>query len=715
MTIWNLESENQLLPCRRNLFAFISLLIIILSIYSNTFDASFHFDDWANIQTNKALFLEKLSWANVTKTFFANPMEEGKFYRPVACFSLALNYYFGRTDVFGYHLVNILIHIATAIFLFLFIYYTLNLPLLSSRYGSKSYFIAFLATVLWAINPVHTQAITYIVQRMASLAAMFYIVAMYCYLKGRTSKKTKTKLFFYFLCIISGILSVGSKENAVMLPISIFLFDLLVVQGVTKDNLKRSAYVFCVLVFVPLSFAVILKGAQLFDFRNLSTMFESSRPFTMLERVLTEPRIILFYVSQLLYPMPGRLNICHDISVSKSLIDPATTLIAILIILLLLGVCIKMSTKMPLISFCVIFFFLNHLIEGSIFPLELIFEHRNYLPSFFLFLPLAILLVKGIEHYKERQFMRGAIIVFTVLVIVGYSHSTFIRNFAWKNDETLWTDAISKAPELSRPYHNLGNYYFTKLNLVNKALPMFMEAKSKKIAFNKLEPYELYYNIGTAYILLEKFEKAIKYLKLTTSNYPSFAPAHNNLGFLFLQKGLLDQAEHEFNQALIYSKGNVQAYKNLSNVMSKKDETEKAVKYLEKALELNPKDINALASLGYFSLTTGKNRKSVYFFEEALRVRPDNFAAHLFLAEACLNLGMEAKAETHIETFSKKGKGNQLAFYIKGMSNEDHQAKNKRLFRQEVLMRLAKRYKNTATGLNRLAQKLENGRYPKDL
>jgi protein O-mannosyl-transferase len=177
--------------CRKVVFAFLSLAIILLAVYGNSFNCSWHFDDEPNITENPNLHMTKLTWEQVNKALKSDRNNPHFFYRPVACLSFALNHYFGGLDVFGYHLVNLMIHFLSSVFLFLFIFNTLHLPSLRERYSSNAYAIALLATVLWAINPIQTQAVTYIVQRMASLAAMFYILSMYFYLKARTADQAR--------------------------------------------------------------------------------------------------------------------------------------------------------------------------------------------------------------------------------------------------------------------------------------------------------------------------------------------------------------------------------------------------------------------------------------------------------------------------------------------------------------------------------------------
>ena len=208
---------------------FALLFILILLTYSNTFRASWHFDDIANINKNPRIKINNLQPATLYQTFIAS--RDGglylgkKVYRPVACLTLALNWYVGQDNVFGYHVVNICIHMITAFLLFLTILCLFRTPRLKGEYSGSEYFIALLAATLWAINPIQTQAVTYIVQRMASLAAMFYILSIYFYLRGRLSDFRKNQVLLYFFCGISFLLAIGSKENAVTLPLALIVLE----------------------------------------------------------------------------------------------------------------------------------------------------------------------------------------------------------------------------------------------------------------------------------------------------------------------------------------------------------------------------------------------------------------------------------------------------------------------------------------------------------
>jgi hypothetical protein len=212
-------------------FAFLSLLIILLATYSNSFYGEWHFDDYANIVDNTYVKIKPFSWLEIKHCIYGYSHERPS--RPLSYLSFALNYKFGGMDVFGFHAVNFIIHYLASVFLFLFIFNTLKLPRLKDRYENIAYPMALLATFFWALNPVLVTSVTYVVQRMASMAGLFYVMSMYFYLKARTSEKFPHSVLLYMLCVMAGLASVLTKENAVMLPVSILLFDLFLIQGIT--------------------------------------------------------------------------------------------------------------------------------------------------------------------------------------------------------------------------------------------------------------------------------------------------------------------------------------------------------------------------------------------------------------------------------------------------------------------------------------------------
>jgi len=650
MALLNMTNETSLIPCRRNIFAFVSLFLLILITYSNSFDASWHFDDENNILNNKPLHLTELNLPNIQKTFFANWNGNDKLYRPVACLSFALNYYFGGTEVHGYHLINLMIHFLSSIFLFLFVYHTLNLPILEAKYGPKSYFIALLSTALWAINPVQTQAVTYIVQRMTSMAGLFCIMAMYFYLKGRTTSAPKLlNSTHYFLCGVCGILALGSKENALMLPVVILIYDLFIVQGVTKKNLKKYSFFLLIAVIICVTLALIIAGPSILNPESLISGYQN-RGFTLWERLLTEPRVILFYISLLLHPMPDRLCLEHGITLSTGLTTPISTILSIVAVLLIICAAAAGSRRWPLISFCIIFFFLNHLIEASVFPLELIFEHRNYLPSMLFFVPLSILLSNGIQYFSKKRGLQAIFVLFVILILTGWGHSTYARNKVWTNDGILSFDCIEKYPDLARPHHNLARFYSRK-GLYEAAINEYRISLSRENMNNLAGKNWTYYNLGSIYQKLEKDEKAMNYYEQAQKYQPSFAPTHIRKGQIFLKKGHYEKAEAEFQKALQVQKQSPAALTNLGHLYLRTNQNEKAMAYLQQALGSSPQDPDIMRRLGLAYRLMNQPGKAFVLFKTSLEINPNNPFILLEIAQLYDEKGMVLKKEKALDRF----------------------------------------------------------------
>ncbi|MFC1532348.1 tetratricopeptide repeat protein [Thermodesulfobacteriota bacterium] len=564
MTAFISDSCFKLSPFRKNSFAIIAITITILTCYSNTFNASWHLDD-EKFLNQKQLHPTRLIWPEIKKIIL-----QDYFNRPVASLSLAINYYLGKDNVFGYHLINQSIHIITSFFLFLFIHNMLNLPSLRSGYKKNAYAMALLSTILWTISPVHTQAVTYIIQRMASMAGMFYIMAMYLYLKGRSTPQINLKIIFYFLCAIAFIFSLGSKENSILLPISLLFFEILVFRknsfhGWFNKNIRNFLIAAAGIIVITFLYLYFIKGSNPFSFLD----GYKYRVFSLKERVLTEPRVILFYISLLLYPIPSRLCLNHDISVSHSLLNPPGTLLSILAIMCMIIGSLIISRRWPLMAFCILFFFLNHLVESTVIPLELIFEHRNYIPSMFLFIPPAFLLIKAISSFSKQRMMRNIIVSSIIFLLISLGHSTYIRNFVWKTEESLWLDCIEKYPNLWRPFHNLGKYY-SDTHQKEKAIMMYNKALNKKVLNNRLDQnyFATYFNLGVEFFKTGLYEKSMYHYLKAEISHPEYGPLQNNIGLILLKQKKYKDAETRFKQALRYQPDLREAQTNLSSIVN---------------------------------------------------------------------------------------------------------------------------------------------------
>ncbi len=361
--------------------------------------------------------------------------------RPVANLSFALNYYFSGLDPFAFHLTNLLIHLAAAFSLYLFLNRLLRLPRVPETVREKSRAISLVASMFWGLHPIQTQAVTYIVQRMTSLCGLFYFLSLYFYLEARCERRPTPAL----LAGGFALLAVGTKEIAALLPLTMIAIDFFLIS----DPGKRPAALYSSLAGLTLGMVFLfLSGSTVLS--DLTTGRYPSRGFTVWERMLTEMRIVFFYLSLIFFPLPSRLSLTHDFPLSTSLTAPWTTAVSFLA-LLSVAVFILFSSR-ALLRFLLFWCFAHLAIESSVVNLELIFEHRLYLPSV---APLVAAAVILLNLPISKSLRRGLPLALAGLLL----SATYARNSAWQTDETLWEDTARKAPGDPRAHYNLAVAY----------------------------------------------------------------------------------------------------------------------------------------------------------------------------------------------------------------------------------------------------------------
>ncbi len=614
-------------PDSRNyIFAFVALFTCLLIIYGNSFNCEWLFDDYPNIVQNKNIHLQTLSWSDISNIFKQTPTQGLPRY--VAYLSFALNYYSGGLNVFGYHAVNFAIHFITTIFLFLFIYKTFSLPLLK-KYSNIAYPVALLSAFLWATNPVQVNAVTYIVQRMTCLTGMFYIMSMYFYLNGRTSLHLRFRILNFSLFVLCALLAFFTKENAAMLPASVLIYDLLLIQGISKKTFRNNLFllVLSCLILVGLGF-VYLK------FSNMIFINFKQWTFTLEERLLTEPRVIFLYISLLLYPISSRLMVEHDIDLSRSLIDPWTTLVAIAAMFVLIGYALYQSRKRPLLSFCILFFFLNHLIEGSFIALDLIFEHRNYIPSMFFFVPIAILIIHILDYFAYRKSIQLIMTFGMVFLFAAQAHTVYIRNEIMLYQKILWEDNVQKAPNLSRPLAALGKVFFDEGDYEKGAMNTSRALQLSRFP-NYYQPALYHCSLGNYYLTIKQDDdKAEFHYRQALQLQPNIPLAYKGLALLMLKKGLLKQAHNFIEKALKYKPGDPTFQHNFARILLKEGVYSEAIRKIETAKKMQGGYDNAsLAVLAEAYYRLGHLNRAIFYWENYLLNEPTNFEGRLALIE----------------------------------------------------------------------------------
>lgn len=612
------------------------LTLLIAGSYAHTLDYPWHLDDLPNITQNTPVQLTELAPQTLGGSLFATPYS-GALSRPFSYLSFALNYYYCKDNVVGYHLVNILIHIITSWLLYFSTILLLRRPSFRRLFPDKQInIVAFLTAVIWAVHPIQIQAITYIVQRMTSLATMGSMASIFFFLYSFQDLTQGKRIKLLTLSALCFIFAIGSKENVALLPISLLIIQL---SFYSNDTRKLSNYLKITLCITVL-FITLASLYYLVTSGTLQQLFKSeyygSRPYTALERLLTQPRILIFYISLLIYPNPTRFSIDHSFELSTSLLHPWTTLPAIFLTVSALVIGLILLKKKPLFGFPILFFFINHIIESSVIPLELVFEHRNYLPSLFFFLPLAVFINTIWQKYKE-SLIHFSIVSLTCCLVLLLCWSTYLRNTKWSSEQLLWEDALTKAANNARPYSYLGRIYGWEKTKnpenLEKAVSYYTRAVNKYaprrhfnasiigniggiyLNYGQYKIAERYYKealeqngglsairlgLASSLTLQGKFEEALTHINYVINKgvaSEKLSRFYNLEGLIFLWLQKPAKAQISFSNAIANSDHKIKYYYNLAISFSLSGHYKQAKRFFQATLRDTPLDISIMLSI----------------------------------------------------------------------------------------------------------------------
>lgn len=346
---------------------------------------AFLFDDWSNLEVlghfGRIDTCHKL--ISYLLSGFASPLG-----RPFAMASFLLDADTWPADPMRFKQTNVLIHLLNGVLLCLLIFHLLRARLVEP---GRAAWTAVLASGMWLLHPYFVSTTLYVVQRMAQLAANFTLAAILSYMAGRkallSGRPISGQLWLWGGVMGFWLLGVLSKENAALLPLFLLLLDATVLRELPFPQTLGFRVWRSVGVFLPTAALSWMLASKL---PALAWGESYGRPFTLWERLLTEGRILWMYLSHLFIPRAYTSGLFNDaIQVSHGLLTPPTTLLAWIGLGMLAWLAVRLRRQHPLVSLALGFYLIGHLVESTLIPLELAFEHRNYLPAAFLFLPLA--------------------------------------------------------------------------------------------------------------------------------------------------------------------------------------------------------------------------------------------------------------------------------------------------------------------------------------
>lgn len=460
---------------------------------------SFYLDSFSYFTSLPELGSRSLSWQKLYDVTFHNPFPAGKRFLPNLTFVLE-NSLIGLTPVTG-RIVNLAIHSVNILLVFLLASQILGLL---DRGGRSRSAIAAFAALLWGLDPFWGDAVYYVVQRMALLATTFYLAAVLCYLRARAASGSRRRTWAVLTFLSLGI-CLTCKENALLFPLGIAVLESVLPRERSWVFSRRPGLLLlatvALLVLAPLVAWFVGYGAVL---RDLLT--PQGREFTLGQRVLTEGRVLLHYLSHLLLPLPRSLSFVLKFPLSRSLVQPPATLLSWAVILGLLSLALWKRARWPLFSLAVLWFFAHHLLESTVIPLEIAFVHRSYLPAVFLFLPVADGLGKLARAWRPRPVWAAGL-----AVLVLFATGLRARARVWGNPEAFWAEAIEKAPGSLLGYINLGVLQTTR-GQPAEAFEIYQRAMDDAYEERELLWSDLYCDAAIALTDLSRFPEAERYI-----------------------------------------------------------------------------------------------------------------------------------------------------------------------------------------------------------
>lgn len=446
-------------------------LSLCASAYSYGLVGGFLFDDYPNIVQN-----DLLRAITGTHDWFVAALSSnsGILRRPVSMLSFALNiYYFGMSPL-AFKIVNLLVHLANGILVFLVARRVVAYLLPNATAANNAAKVAFVATAFWMLHPLNVSGVVYIVQRMNELASLFTLMGLLCFVVGRqrtlVGQAGGLRIAIGGM-IVFGLLAVFSKENGALIVAYAFVIEVFCFRFKASTAAIRHMVqgAFVLTLAVPL----ILLAGFLFLHPEWLTNGYYSRDFTLSDRLLTEPRILFHYLLWIFVPIPSFMGMYHDdIATSTGLLAPPGTLVALLGWVALVALAWKLRRRAPGFGFAVVWFLAGHAMESSFLPLELVFEHRNYLPMTGLLIG-SVCAVSPLTQKLHPKFVASIVIA----AILGLSVSTAIRNYAWGNPLRLSITMANNHPNSARSLYDAGRAVIYKAEAKGDASKARLEAR----------------------------------------------------------------------------------------------------------------------------------------------------------------------------------------------------------------------------------------------
>jgi tetratricopeptide (TPR) repeat protein len=600
-----------------------------IAVYCNSFRDVLVWDDVPSIQNNPTI----RDLGRIGTVLSPPATGETVSGRPLLNLTLAVNYACGGTSVWGYHAVNLAIHIAAALILLGILRQTFLLPAVREYFGGAANFVALAITLLWTLHPLQTESVTYIVQRAQSLSSAFFLLTLYCAIRSAASSKPAA---WYVAATLACLLGMATKEIVVTAPLVVLLYDRTFLAGSFGRALRQrwALYLGLAATWSLLAGLVVSTGL-------LTHRAEVDVPSPWIY-ACTQPGVILYYLRLCVSPHPLCLEYHWPLARTAGSILPAALAVGALLAATAWGLAVRRSWAFPLACFVLLL-----APTSSIIPLRgAAAEHWLYLPL----APVLTLLVlaacaagraavfRGVGRNRAATVLAGCL---AIVAAIPLGILTFCRNADYSSEISIWEDTVAKAPHNELAHNNLGGAMATQGRL-DEAIAEFRKAI-------ELNPHYAmgHSNLGAALNRKGYSDEGIAQCRWALEIKPNDADAHYNLGIIYLDQGRLAEAIASFQEALRAKPDYASAHDDLANALFRQGKTDEAIAHYRQATEIMPRDALFQYNLACALARENNFAEAALHCRKALDIDPSNAAAHHNLGVILIRQGETAEALVH--------------------------------------------------------------------
>jgi tetratricopeptide (TPR) repeat protein len=559
------------------------LAVATAAVYLPALGAPFVLDDFPSIVDNALIH----RWRGFAALHAFAPM------RWITYLTFVLDQRLGGLDPRGYHAVNILIHILAALAVYGLARALLRTPRLEGAVTPEARTtLPLLAAALFALHPLHTEAVTYVVQRLTSLVALFYIATLAAWIEARLATTTTARTAWGAGCAALALLALFSKETAATLPLAILLVEI-VGFGPGRKRLLVLSGAMALVLAAAFVVAVVSYRLPLFSRRAIGGLASQTAEFGHLASLGVQARVLWIYFRLFLWP--AGLHLDHAALPAAAAWGVASWL-ALMGHLALIGLALAALRRFPLFSFGVLFVYLAHAVSSLVPVHEQLFEHRAYLPDVGWCLIAAWLLTVPAPRLIGR---RGSAATLAAIVLTLLGVATLRRNLVWRDPVAFWQDDVRRAPDKARAWGNLGRSLIEADRPAEGVRALEESMRLDREASQDLNPLDIA-NLAVGLHALHRDSEALGWIDRTLAR-PLPPPLRATLlldrGNIHFDAGRLAAAESAYRGALALNPDDLSARENLASVAAQSGHLDRAESLYIEVLRIDPSDRDTRANL----------------------------------------------------------------------------------------------------------------------